>query len=148
PEGLFKSIPEFLGIALKLVGAVNEAAGGGDLGRQALCGVDVALHLAERDRAFRVAAVGVEYGIAGVLPPLVCQPGFAALIFDTSVAVPIAVSVDPMQRSLDVRPQLRNGGEVTGALEIQASEHDEERRAVDRAVVTGERNLAEARHFP
>ena len=100
--------PEIFGLAFKFVRAFGEAAGGGHLRREALRGEDITLHLAERDRTFRVAAVGVEMESAESFAALVGEAGLTALIFDEPVPVAVAVGVDPMQRGLNVRPQPRN----------------------------------------
>ena len=47
------------------------------------------------------------------------QPGLARpLIFDEFVTVPISVRVDPVKRSLDMRPQLPHRLDVARALEV------------------------------
>ena len=72
---------------------------------QALRRIDVALHLAERDRPLRYRAIGVKDRVVEVLPALVDQARFVgAVIFDEAVAIGIARPVDPAQRRFDVRP--------------------------------------------
>ena len=46
-----------------------------------------------------------------------------------------------------MRPQLGNRGEVARPLEVEASQKNKQGRAVDGAVVAGERHFSEARHF-
>ena len=56
--------------------------------RAALGGVDVALHLAQRDRAFGERAVGVEDRVVRILPALLDQARSAsARVLDEAVAV-------------------------------------------------------------
>ena len=74
----------------------------GALGR-----VDVALHLAERDRPLRQRAVGMEDGVVGVLPALVGKAAVRlAVVLDEAIPVAVAVLIDPAQRRLDVGPDL------------------------------------------
>ena len=71
-------------------GASVERAGDARAGEEG--GVDVGLHLAERDRALGQRAVGVGDGIPTVLPALVRQPGLGhAAVLDEAVAVAVAV---------------------------------------------------------
>ena len=72
----------------------------------------------------------------------------AARILDETVVVGVAVAVDPVKRSLDLRPDRMDEREVGRALEVGVSEHDEQRRGVDAPVVAPEWNLAQCRHFP
>ena len=72
-----------------------------DVARQArhahLGVVDVALQLAGRARRRRDRAVGERDRVPRVLPALVVEPGLgdAPLVLDVSVAVAIAVPIDP-----------------------------------------------------
>ena len=114
----------------------------------ALGGEHVALHFAQRDRALGQLAVGVEDRVLRVLPALVAEAALApGGVLDETVAVAVAVVVDPAQRRLQVRPDRADGLEVAGALVVHARQHHEQRRRVDAAVVQPERHLAEARHF-
>src|SRR5690606_40091510 len=99
-------------------------------------------------RASRKRAVRVEGGVVADLPALDRQPlGRLAVVFNEAVAVAIAESVDPCEGCLDVRPQAADGGEVVRAVQIGAGEQDEERRRVDAAIISPERNLAEFGHL-
>ena len=76
-----------------------------ELGGGEARGVGVALHFAQRDRAFGEAPVGVEDGIVGILPALLHEAlRRAAVVFDEAVAVDVAVTFDPCERGLDVGP--------------------------------------------
>ena len=69
------------------------------------------------------------------------------MVLDETIAVRIAVSVDPMQRRLHMGPQRSYRREIPGALEIFAGQQDEQRCRIDAAVVSAERHFAEARHL-
>ena len=88
-------------------GALGQAQPARARGGEALGGIDIALHLDERDRPLGQAAVRVEDRIVGVLPALVRQPRLgSARVLDEAVAIEITSLVDPRQRALDGRPQL------------------------------------------
>ncbi len=70
-----------------------------------------------------------------------------ARVLDEAVAVAVAVVVDPVERALDVRPDVSEELAVARAVPILAGEHHEERRRVDAAVVAAERHFAHARHL-
>ena len=70
-----------------------------------------------------------------------------ARVLDEAVAIAIAVVVDPFQGSQDVRPDLAQEFDVRGALVVGGGKHDEQRRAVDGAVVAAEGHLAQLSHF-
>ncbi len=111
-------------------------------------GVHVALDFAQRDRTRGQLAVGVKHGIPRVFPALVGEAGFAlGPVLDETVAITVSVFVDPAKRRLDVGPQLGDRVEVAGALKVHTGENDEQRRAVDGAVIKAERHLAQPRHF-
>ena len=110
--------------------------------------VDVRLHFAKRDRTFRSAAVAMENRVVRVLPTLIRETILGlAVIFDEAVAVAIPISIDPLQRRFDIRPQQPHRIEVAGAVEIFAEQQHEKRRRIDAAVVAAERYLAQIRHF-
>ena len=149
PEGLVEAVAQLGGAAVHrghLLVAALEAAG--DRGGGAPGGVGVGLHLDQRDRAAGERAVGVEDRVVAVLPALVDQAvGVLPAVLDEAVAVAVAVDLDPGQRRLDVGPELEHGGEIAGAVEVGAGQHDEERRRVDAAVVAAERHLPELGHL-
>ena len=90
----------------------------------------------------------MEDRVVGILPALVAKPLIGcALIFDKTVAIGIAASVDPAQRRLDRGPQLSQRLKVAGAFAIEPGEQDEQRRRVDTAVILRERHFAQRRHF-
>ena len=106
PEGLLEADLQLLGLPLQGVGAFGQAELARARGGEALGGIDVALHLDERDRPLRQAAVGMKDRVVGVLPTLVGQPRLGcACVLDEAVAIEIALLVDPRQRTLDRRPQ-------------------------------------------
>src|SRR5690606_38892916 len=110
--------------------------------------VSVSLHLDERDRRLRELAVLVEDGVVRVLPALVDEPVLGLpRVFEETIPVEIAVTVDPVERRLYVRPKRTYELHVAGPLPIRCGEHDEERRGIDAAVVEAERHLAERRHL-
>ena len=115
---------------------------------QTLRRIDVALHLAERDRALRDRAVGVEDRVVGILPALIDQTLLVgAVILDEAVAIGIARPVDPAQRRFDVGPELAQRLDVAGVLGVEPGQHHEQRRRIHAAVIELERNLAQRRHF-
>src|SRR6185312_7890945 len=84
-------------------------------GRGDMRSIGIGLHFAKRDRPFRDAPVGVEHGVARVLPSLLQETARRApLVFDESVAVPIAVVLDPRERRPAVRPDRLDEGEIVG----------------------------------
>ena len=110
--------------------------------------VDVALHLAQRDRWLGQAPVGMEHRVLRVFPALLYQAFVAApAVFDEAVAVEVAVAVDPLQRQQHLRPDAADEFEVAGARVVGAGQQHEQRRGVHRAVVAAERNLAGGRHL-
>jgi hypothetical protein len=111
-------------------------------------GIDVALHLGQRDGAVGKLAVGVKHCVVRIFPALIGEALLGgALILDKTIAVGIARPVDPAQRRLDVRPQLRNRVTVAGALDIKSGQQHEQRRGIDAAVVHAERHFAQRRHL-
>ena len=101
PERLVEALAQLGRLALEPVGQVAVAP---DLARQLghpqLRVVDVALHLARRDRPGRLAPVVEELGVVGVLPGLVLEPALRPpVVLDEPVAVEVAVLVDPVQRA-------------------------------------------------
>ena len=71
------------------------------------------MNLGESDGAACDAAVGMEDGIMAVLPALILQAlvGQTA-IFDKSVAIAVAMRVDPAERRIDIRQYLFQKGNV------------------------------------
>ncbi len=110
--------------------------------------IDIGLNLNQSDRTFRQGPVFVENGVLAVFPALIDEPLVVLpRIFDETIAVAIAIAFDPFERRADMRPQLTDGLEVAGPLEIGSGEHNEERRCVDAAVVAPERHFSESRHL-
>src|SRR5262249_41226471 len=68
-------------------------------------------------------------------------------VFDKPVAVGIAKLVDPAQRGANVGPDFADEGKVARALVVSACEQDEQRRAINRAVVSAERHLFQCGHL-
>ena len=67
--------------------------------------VNVGLNFAQSDRAFGQAAILVEDRVVRILPALIDQAlGVLALIFYKPVTVRVAIGVDPMEGSLNIRP--------------------------------------------
>ena len=83
-----------------------------------------------------------------VLPPLVGEPLVAAPpVFHETVAVPIAIGLDPVERRTDMRPECFQHHPIAGAFEIRPGEHHEQRCRIHAAVIAPERNFAGFRHF-
>jgi len=70
-----------------------------------------------------------------------------ALIFDETIAIRIARSIDPAERRFDRRPQLDYRLAVAGALHIKTGKQNEEGGRVDAAVIEPKRHLVQRRHF-
>src|SRR3546814_16572876 len=68
PELLFEQSPERLGLGVNVLRSVPFSKGAGELAGGAAGGIDIALHLAQRDRALRQRPVRMEDGIVAVLP--------------------------------------------------------------------------------
>src|SRR5207244_6080113 len=101
---------ELVGLVLEPRG---ERAGAPDLARERghaqLRVVDVALHLAGRDRRGGERPVVEALRVARVFPGLVLEPArSSALVLDEAVAVAVAVLVDPGERPHGRVPQLAN----------------------------------------
>src|SRR5690348_9562014 len=105
PEGSLKAGSQRFCLGLQLSGARSFAENGCQPGRPALGRVDVALHFAQRDWSPCQRAVGMEDGIIRIFPTLLDQSilGMARILHQT-VAVAIAVSVDPGQGAFQVWP--------------------------------------------
>src|SRR5690606_25368253 len=142
PEAIVEALAQRLGLGDQLAGERGLAERLRELRGTPLRVVDVALHLAERDRALGKRAVRVRDTVERVLPALVREsPRRLSPILDESVAVRVAVLVDPCKRALDVRPNSPQTLDVAGLIEIAGREHHEKRRRVDRAVIEAERHL-------
>ena len=114
-----------------------------------LGGIDVALHLGERDRPFGEPAVGVEDRVVRILPALVGEP---LLGRRGSIRRSRRDRDRPDRRSRRARPRSRATARrcvaiVAGALGVEAGEQHEQRRRIDAAVVEPERHLAQRRHL-
>src|SRR6266576_1133868 len=117
-------------------------------GRRQLGSVKVALHFAQSDWSFGRRTVGVENRIMRVLPTLMDETEFRlASVFHETVAIDVAIMIDPCKRALDVRPNRLNERAITRARVVRACEHDEKWGCVDAAVVTLEWNLAQGGHL-
>src|SRR5918993_3532874 len=87
-------------------------------------------------------------GIVRILPALVGKAALClTMVLDEAVSVAVAVLAYPVQRSLDVGPDCRDGLAISGALQIHSCEHEEEWGGIDRAVIAAEWNLAQIGHL-
>src|SRR5215472_19292925 len=83
-----------------------------------------------------------------IFPALMNEPVFRpAAVFDETIAICVAVVVDPLKRALDVRPNRLQKSPVTGAPVICACQHHKKRCGVDAPVVAPERHLAQDGHL-
>ena len=148
PERLLEPLAQPLGLGSKLAGAPVVAERGGEVGGGVARGEDVALDLAQRDRALGERSIGVEDRVVRVLPALLHQAGrLLPGVLDEAVVVRVRRAVDPGQRGLDVRPEVAGKLEVAGVAVVRAGEHHEQRRRVVAAVVAPERDLHQRRHL-
>ena len=69
-------------------------------------------------------------------------------ILDKPVLIGIAVFVDPIRRQFDVRPQRLDEFQVASPPVISARQHQKQRRGIDAAIVSAERNFTRGGHFP
>src|SRR4029450_876445 len=83
-----------------------------------------------------------------ILPTLmnkaVCRP---TAVLDKTITICVAVTIDPFERALDVRPNRLHKSTVTGALIICACQHHKKRRRVNAPVIAPEWHLTQDRHF-
>src|SRR5260221_5311132 len=87
PKNLFEAIAQRAGLLLEVVGLPRTAEDTRHLGGDALRRIDVALNLAQRDRALGQMAVGMKDGVVRVFPALGSQARRGApAIFDKTVA--------------------------------------------------------------
>src|SRR5207237_8922574 len=134
---------ELRGLALEAVGELAVSPHlARDLGDPALRVEDVPLHLARRDRRLGEPAVGVALRVARVLPRLVLEPvRRSALVLDESVAVAVAVAVDPLERTQRRLLEVTHASPVVRPEPDLGEEHEIERRRVDRPVVEREEDF-------
>src|SRR5262249_490957 len=105
PKSRFEADAEIFGGAAQLDRARVLAQGAGNSGGAHFRGVAISLHFAQRDGAFCQGAVSMKDRILRVLPPLLHKTlGRTAVIFDESIPIRIAMTIDPIQSQLDVRP--------------------------------------------
>src|SRR5205823_3694297 len=100
PEPLVEGAAQLLGLALEPVGERPVAPDfARKLGGATPGVVDVALHLARRDRALGDRAVVEALRVAGVLPRLVFESTLGSpFVLDETVAVAVGVLVEPRKR--------------------------------------------------
>src|ERR1700677_4906287 len=96
PERLVETAAQRLGLFPQASRLLVEPEMDVDIGHPAPCVEDVALEFAKRLRPSNGRTVDIHHGVASVLPPLVLVAPFGTrLVFLETVAVPIAVFVDP-----------------------------------------------------
>ena len=100
------------------------------------CRVDVALNLAQRDGRFAECPVSEAHAVPGVLPSLVLESAVTRpLVLDVSVAVAVAIGLDPFEASIRDREECIDlVAPLPPPLQL-AQQHHEQRRCVDAAVV-------------
>src|ERR1019366_10210196 len=110
--------------------------------------IDIRLHFAQRNRTDRQISVAVEDRIVRILPSLLNQTvvGLPRILYK-AIAVLVAVAIDPLQRSQDVRPDLAQKIYIRCALVVSRGEDDKERRSIDGSVIVPEWHFTEARHL-
>lgn len=69
------------------------------------------------------------------------------MVLDKAVSIEIAIVLHPVERRHDLAPDCADELEIAGALVIGGRKHDEQRRAVDAAVIPAERHLIECGHL-
>src|SRR5215831_2373323 len=84
----------------------------------------------------------------GIFPTLVNETVFRpAAVFDETITICVAVTIDPLERALDVRPDRLDKSAVTRAFVISSCQDHKKRSRVDASVVTPEGHLSQNRHF-
>ena len=148
PERLVETRAQLCRLALEPLGELRVVPRlARDLGEPELRVVDVALHLARRDRRRREAAVVEALRVARVLPRLVLEPARGApLVLDEAVAVAVAVLVDPAQRGERRLAQLTHERVVVRPTPCLGEQHEEQRRRIDACRSSG-RTISSA-HLP
>src|ERR1700686_225960 len=68
-------------------------------------------------------------------------------VLNKSVAIDIPIVVHPLKSGLNIRPKVLDESLISRPLVVLASEHYEQRRGIDAAVVTCKWNLAQIRHL-
>ena len=120
----------------------------GESSRAPLGGKHIPLHFTERNGPFRRAAICMKHGILRIFPSLMDEPVLRpAAVLHKAIAIEISRTINPLQRTLDIRPDLCDEGLIARPFVIGSGQHNEQRRRVDAAVVAAERNLIEGRHF-
>src|SRR5581483_1481681 len=90
----------------------------------------------------------MKHRIIRILPPLLDQSLIAVgCVLHKAVTIDIAVMIDPIERILNVGPELLNESLITSALIVFACQHYEERSRVYAAVISCKRNLSQIGHF-
>src|SRR5439155_23359479 len=108
-----------VGLSLELTRAVAPSQLRSAARQSFFRGVHVALHLGERDRSFRQAAIRVENGVEGILPALVHEPVRGlAMIFDEAVAIPVGRAVNPGERGFQIGPDRADRLVISRSLRI------------------------------
>ena len=146
PEILVEPLPEIVGLPLE---PVREPVVAPDLAGEPRAAdlrvVDVSLELARRSRKRGERAVREEDRVPGVLPALVLEAGLrvAALVLDVAVAVPVAVLVDPFERSPGVLLELSHESTALRPALVLVEQDQEQHRRVGAPVVGRMRALLE-----
>ena len=145
----FESQSHGLGLAGESGRTLRKSQSPGEQRSVSFGAVYVRLNLAKGDRPFRKPAIMMENRVEGILPSLIREALLGlAMIFDETVAIAVAVMIDPGKRCLGVRPQRAHRLEIAGAPEILPEQQQEEGRGVDAPVVAAKRHLAQICHFP
>src|SRR3984957_14741010 len=88
--------------------------------------VYVRLDLAKGDRPFRKPAIMIENQVEGILPSLIREALLGlAMIFAKTVAIAVAVMIDPSKGCPGVRPQRAYRLEIAGAREMLPEQQQE-----------------------
>ena len=106
-------------------GRVGVATPGSEIGHRQSCGEYVALDFDQRNRSAGNAAIGVEYRVDAVLPPLIGKSRrTGALVVEQAITVGIPVAVYPCHRRVQRRPQIIYKGHVGCPFRIRAGKRD------------------------
>src|SRR3974390_466592 len=109
PEMFPKAGPQVFCFAFETLGCGDIASQPRQLANTLLRGIHIGLYFAERDGRFSQRSVLMKDRIARILPALLDEAVIRlAGVLDESVAIDVAIFVDPCQRAKNIRPQLRD----------------------------------------
>src|SRR6516162_8363061 len=149
PEGLIEPFEQRSGLLSQLLGSVRLAKCIEYFGHTQPGVVDVTLQLAESLWSLYQRPVRINHAVSGILPAhVLVTDRRAGLVFLETIAVAVAVVVDPGQTSLGGIKMTFQQRLVAGRPPRGVKGDQIERRCIGRAVVRSVRNQLEMGEFP